>query len=143
MAIIPAGPDHVAVLTDLALQLHGEFRDQLPRFDYWAASESIKASVLQPFSCIDLECRGALLLVETPYWFSRDRGLFDLMFYVRPDARGSRLAVEMLDYGKRAADAHGLQLRIGTSLGDPEKRDRFFARHGFGRAGGSYVWGRP
>lgn len=74
------------------------------------------------------------------FYFSEENGAFDLLWYVRPDARGGTSGVRLLDsFIGWAKDKGVREVRLGVSTGvEVEKTDRVLRRLGFAHVGGSY-----
>lgn len=74
------------------------------------------------------------------FYFSEERGAFDLLWYVRPEARGGTAGVRLLDaFVGWSKDKGVREVRLGVSTGvDVEKTDRVLRRLGFSHVGGSY-----
>jgi GNAT superfamily N-acetyltransferase len=82
---------------------------------------------------------GILGVQEGEHWFSHGRFLADLVFYVAPCARASRIASHLLRAASEYATMRGLPLLMAVVNGeDVERKDKFYARHGFTRIGGVY-----
>ena len=60
------------------------------------------------------DLKAAVFMVIEPIWYSDDWHLLEYFNYVRPDARKSTLAQDLLEYGKRCADDIGLDFTCGV-----------------------------
>jgi hypothetical protein len=88
------------------------------------------------------EVAGAHVLQEDTPWFSSEPALYDLMFYVKPQARKSRAAASLIDAAKALAEARKRPLFICVTSGvDIARKDLFMRRRGFQPRGGFYSWG--
>jgi hypothetical protein len=56
----------------------------------------------------------AIFMVIEPIWYSDDFQLLEYFNYVRPDARKSHFAQDLLAYGKRCADDLGIDFLCGV-----------------------------
>ena len=76
----------------------------------------------------------------TEYFFSREKGAWDAIFYVRPQKRGGRTALRLLGEFKTWARLAGAKsLWLGTALGINSVRLRSFYLHlGMTEIGGIY-----
>lgn len=93
----------------------------------------------------DGDIRGALILDDTPPWWSSSPALFEAGFYIDPKFRkGTRAAADLLDAGKAIASDLGVPFFVTpmTSV-DLDLKDRFFKSRGFERIGGFYRWSGP
>lgn len=82
---------------------------------------------------------GVLAVQEGEHWYSHGKFLGDLVFYVAPCARASRIASHLLRAAVGYATMRGLPLLMAVVNGeDVERKDKFYARHGFSRIGGVY-----
>ena len=85
---------------------------------------------------------GILAVQEEEHWFSHGKFLGDLVFYVAPCARVTRIASHLLRSAVEYATMRGLPLLTAVVNGeDVERKDKFYARHGFTRIGGVYSRG--
>jgi hypothetical protein len=60
------------------------------------------------------DLKAAIFMVIEPIWYSDDWQLLEYFNYVRPDARKSHYAQDLLAYGKRCADEIGLDFTCGV-----------------------------
>lgn len=82
---------------------------------------------------------GVLGIQEGEPWYSHGRFLADLVFFVAPSSRASRIASRLLRAASDYANMRGLPLLMAVVNGeDVERKDKFYARHGFTRIGGVY-----
>jgi GNAT superfamily N-acetyltransferase len=85
---------------------------------------------------------GILALTEGTHWYSDEKFLGDLVFYVAPCSRTSRIASHLLRAATEYATMRGLPLMMAVVHGeDVQRKDNFYARHGFIRVGGVYSRG--
>lgn len=85
---------------------------------------------------------GILALTEGTHWYSNEKFLGDLVFYVAPSSRTSRIASHLLRSATQYATMRGLPLLMAVVHGeDVQRKDNFYARHGFSRIGGVYSRG--
>jgi GNAT superfamily N-acetyltransferase len=140
MILRRAGLGDLRAVFDLTVTFHDEF-PHLPPFDAVRAYSALKASVSADLMFIaDVgHPVGMLGLLVKDYWYSASLALWDLVFYVHPDHRGSRAAPLLIALAKREAESRKLPLVMATSAApDPARLDRFFERNGFTRIGGVY-----
>jgi len=85
---------------------------------------------------------GILALQEGEHWYSHGKFLGDLVFYVAPCARTSRIASGLLRSAVEYATMRKLPLLMAVVHGeDVARKDDFYARQGFDRVGGVYSRG--
>lgn len=60
------------------------------------------------------DLKAAIFMVIEPIWYSDSFHLLEYFNYVRPDARRSRYAQDLLAYGKRCADDLGIDFTCGV-----------------------------
>ena len=77
----------------------------------------------------------------SPFFFSTDAYLFDIVFYVRPEVRGGTTAPRLLRAFLAWGRSRGAkQARFGAATGiNPETADKFFLGMGFQRGGVLYT----
>ena len=83
---------------------------------------------------------GILALTEGTHWYSNEKFLGDLVFYVAPSSRTSRIASHLLRSATQYATMRGLPLLMAVVHGeDVARKDNFYERHGLARVGGVYL----
>ena len=83
---------------------------------------------------------GSIGGMSTSDWWSTDEYLGDLWFYVFPEHRKSNIAIKLvktfINYGKEVK----LKIKLGSVYsGDLKRKDSFFNRLGFVKAGSLYL----
>mgnify|MGYP003112240072 CR=1 FL=1 len=83
---------------------------------------------------------GSIGGMSTSDWWSTDEYLADLWFYVFPEHRKSSIAIKLvknfINYGKEVK----LKIKLGNVYsGDIKRKDDFFNRLGFVKAGSLYM----
>ena len=83
---------------------------------------------------------GSIGGMSTSDWWSTDEYLADLWFYVFPEHRKSSIAIKLvktfINYGKEVK----LKIKLGSVYsGDLKRKDSFFNRLGFVKAGSLYL----
>ena len=83
---------------------------------------------------------GSIGGMSTSDWWSTDEYLGDLWFYVFPEHRKSNIAIRLvktfINYGKEVK----LKIKLGSVYsGDLRRKDNFFNRLGFVKAGSLYL----
>jgi GNAT superfamily N-acetyltransferase len=84
---------------------------------------------------------GLIMGYSAPFFFSEERGVWDLAFYVRPERRGSRTALLLWQAFEAWAEGQGARmLWLVSSTGvRTAQTERFYAKLGLRRSGGAYV----
>ena len=73
-------------------------------------------------------------------WWSEQKHLSDIWFYVSPDKRNSRAAVKLVKCFIKIGKEIKMKVKLGHySSGDIERKDKFFDRLGFVKAGSLYT----
>lgn len=145
-----ATPSDVDEMVAMGRALH----DESPRYRHLPFSESrlrrlsgkMSGSLLAP-DCVFLvaEVDGVIagmmigLLVER--WFCDERFATDLTMYVKPEFRGSRAFVRLLEAFERWVDEQGVQdiaLGVSTEI-HPAETVRIYERRGYSLAGHTVV----
>ena len=93
------------------------------------------------FICLDGDdIVGVTMAKPTSYWFSRQKFLNEGVFYVAPEARGTKAASMLIDALKTLADRLELDLMLSTNTGNRLKaKERFFESKGLQRIGTMHV----
>jgi hypothetical protein len=60
------------------------------------------------------DLKAAIFMVIEPIWYSENFHLMEYFNYVRPDARRSTYAIDLLAFGKRCADDLGIDFTCGV-----------------------------
>jgi GNAT superfamily N-acetyltransferase len=113
--------------------------------DLEKAAQFTLLSILRHLTIIaeeDDKVVGALVLDDTPMWWTKAAALVEHGFYVDPDFRkGRRVAEQLLKAGKAIADDMGVALILTPLTAENvERKDRFYLMNGFKRIGGYYRW---
>ena len=89
---------------------------------------------------IDNKIVGSIGGVETSDWWSSEKYLADLFFFVYKEHRQSTIAVKLIksfmEIGKKA----NMKMKLGhVYSGDGDRKDKFYERLGFVKAGSLYT----
>lgn len=137
-------PAELKPVADLVLlRFYPEFAHHFPRPDV-EKTLTVLADTIRHGVVLVAERAGAFvgLVVARPTesWFSRELHLHEHVFYVVPEARASRAAVQLVRALRAIAAAAGLPLHMHVGSGaNVDRMDRFFERLGFQRVGGNYI----
>lgn len=142
MLIVNANPNVVPLLLPMLKRMHMESGLDLPPLD----EEKVLATLAYcspVFVAFEGDTPiGVLALKEVEHWFSRDKFLGDLVFYVDSAYRNSRAGYYLLRSAREYAIMAGLPLMMAVvDANDVDRKDQFFQRLGFLRAGGVYTVG--
>ena len=135
--------DAVAIL-QLLMAMHDESRLPLSPVDPGKALNAINHAISKGYVEVALQdgyIVGAIGGMTFQDWGSAEERFADLFFYIAPECRKSNAAKMLLrkfiDY---VVHKHGFKLKVGTVTGeDLERKDKFFGRMGFVRAGCAYI----
>jgi N-acetylglutamate synthase-like GNAT family acetyltransferase len=73
-------------------------------------------------------------------WWSEEKHLGDLWFYVYPDKRNSRAAIKLVKTFINIGKEINMKIKLGHFYsGDMERKDKFFDRLGFIKTGSLYT----
>ena len=73
-------------------------------------------------------------------WWSDERSLKDLWFYVQPENRKSTIAIKLVKNFIYSGNSAKLKITLGHVFsGDIERKDKFFERLGLTKAGSMYM----
>jgi GNAT superfamily N-acetyltransferase len=135
----------VTDLLRLLMDMHGASKLALPPVDMgkvlkgiWECDSTGVIFVAEQ----DGSIVGAIGLVLAEPWFSSETLLYDKFFYVKREHRASNAGDDLLSAAKKYASILGKPLNINHWFGeDIDRKDVYFRRKGFQRAGGIYVLG--
>lgn len=119
---------------------HQESRYKDLNYDPNKIEKLLLASLNHPdkiFFAYDSSFNGLILLQMGTQFFSDDKWAGDQAFYVTPNKRGTRLALELLELGAKWAKENGakeLVILHNAGLG-LESAEKFYTKHGFGLSG--------
>lgn len=112
-----AAPADEAEIMNLCLELHSE-NGQHP-VNMEKVRGMVQRCLLQQGGIIGVvgepgDIKGCICILIDPVWYSDQLQLLELFNFVRPDARQSGSAKQLILYGKKCADETGLDLMIGV-----------------------------
>lgn len=127
----------------LLVAMHSESPIALPAIHGAKALSAINQAIAEGHVEVALQdgyIVGAIGGLAFSEWYSIENRMGDLFYYVAPECRASQAAVLLIKEFTNAADIRGLGVKVGTVTGeDLEKKDKFFNRLGFRRAGSHYI----
>ena len=138
----------IATLVDLGRAIHGETRLSRFAFDATRVAAQFESILSPPRSdyCVLVAEKDAIGIVGgfwgqiSQYYFSDARVATNFIFYVRPEFRGTAVAVRLVHGFKQWANNRGAdEVCINMTSGiDMQRFDRFLRHMGFAHTGGNY-----
>ena len=136
-------------LLAMLYEMHAETPLDMAPINPNKTTERIVRAIAQGFVLIaeDADTKqiaGSVAIEESMDWWGDRKFFGDLWYYVKQAHRRTRAAVQLIDELKSALDEHapGHVLRMGVFYGkDIDRKDKFFIRHGFTKAGCYFVRG--
>ncbi len=137
----PATIDDLPRVLDMCLDMHQESRYSNYALDWKKIREQFVAIMNAPHGIFLITDNGFLLGAVAEYWFGPAKYAFELLLYVKPEARGSSEAPTLVKAYAAAAKALGaVDIHVENSTGyESEKVERLFAKLGFTRVGGNFI----
>tara|TARA_R100001224_G_C4007617_1_gene145021 strand:+ start:649 stop:1083 length:435 start_codon:yes stop_codon:yes gene_type:complete len=133
----------ISALALMLDQMHKETEIEVPKINSLKLINKINDLVHNGliFVCVkDNKIQGSIAGQICQDWWSEDKYIADTWFYVFKEQRKSDVAKKLLQtYIKTAKDAK-LKIRLGHIFsGDLNRKDKFFERLGFVKAGSIFV----
>ena len=133
----------ISALALMLDQMHKETEIEVPKINSLKLINKINDLVHNGliFVCVkDNKIQGSIAGQICQDWWSEDKYIADTWFYVFKEQRKSDVAKKLLQtYIKTAKDAK-LKIRLGHIFsGDLSRKDKFFERLGFVKAGSIFV----
>ena len=144
MEIRRANALDISALIHLIMKMHSEAEVKIPTLDVGKVTDSVvnamKVGVVVVAINEDKKLIGSIGGFAAEDWFSKEKLLGDLWFFVLKEFRktkaGMSLIKEFIKVGKEAK----LNIRLGhIYFGDIERKDNFYEKLGFVKAGCAYV----
>tara|TARA_R100000808_G_C2155393_1_gene167764 strand:- start:16969 stop:17409 length:441 start_codon:yes stop_codon:yes gene_type:complete len=144
MEIRRANALDISALIHLIMKMHSEAEVKIPTLDVAKVTDSVihalKVGVVIVATNDEKKLIGSIGGYAAEDWFSKDKVLGDLWFFVLEDYRktkaGISLIKEFINVGKEAK----LNIKLGhIYFGDIERKDNFYEKLGFVKAGCTYV----
>ena len=89
---------------------------------------------------IDNKIVGSIGGVETSDWWSSEKYLADLFFFVYKEHRKSTIAVKLIKSFMEIGKKTNMKMKLGhVYSGDGDRKDKFYERLGFVKAGSLYT----
>ena len=133
----------ISALTVMLNTMHTETEIEVPKINTMKLINKINDLVHNGliFVCVkDNKIQGSIAGQICQDWWSEDKYIADTWFYVFKEQRKSDVAKKLLQtYVKTAKDVK-LKIRLGHIFsGDIDRKDKFFERLGFVKAGSIFV----
>ena len=89
---------------------------------------------------VDGKIVGSIGGMETSDWWSTDKSLADLLFYVYKDFRNSTVAIKLIKKFMEIGKNANIKVRLGhIHGGDTDRKDNFYTRLGLVKTGSTYL----
>ena len=83
---------------------------------------------------------GSIAGVETSDWWSKEKYLADMWFFVYKEHRQSNIAVKLIKSFMQVAKKSEFKVKLGhVYSGDGDRKDKFFERFGLSKVGSLYM----
>lgn len=140
-----AAPHDIEALMGLGRQMHAEGAFNVHAMDEQKVRQAMLHCIDKQFASVSAGpdgLDGMLLGQASELWYSRAKCASDVLFYVRPDRRGSITAVRLVQAFVEWAHWTGAaEVQIAQSSGvRVEELHRLMTGMSFGHVGGVYKW---
>jgi GNAT superfamily N-acetyltransferase len=89
---------------------------------------------------VDGKIAGSIAGLETSDWWSNDKYLADMWFFVYKEHRKSNIAVKLVKSFMQVAKKSKFKVKLGhVYSGDGDRKDKFFERFGLSKVGSLYT----
>lgn len=142
MLVSEAKPTDILQIIDLLMDMYDEAKDHpFGKPDRVKIANALSQCTKFIVRDDDGILCGILALREGPWWFSTEKFLGDLVFYVSPAYRASRAAALLLSKAKDYARERQLPLMMSiVHPADLDRKKAFYLRAGFTPAGASFYY---
>lgn len=139
--IRPAKLTDLPRLCELAVNMHDESPFPLPPINADKLIKGLMRSTVIVWEVNDT-IGGFIALQEGEFWYSDERFVADLLFYVHPDHRKSKAGLSLLKAAQQYARIKELPLFMAPVNGvDVDRKDALYKRLGMRKLGGTYAYG--
>jgi len=143
MVIRKGSSDDMFSIRDILLEMHSETTLSVPSIDMEKLTYHILYALKHGYVFVAVlknKIIGTIGGFTTSDWWSEEKHLADIWFYVSPDNRkstaGRRLIKEFINVAKDAK----MKLKLGHAYsGDIDRKDKFYERLGFTKAGSLFT----
>jgi|TARA_R110002020_G_scaffold48763_7_gene139005 GNAT superfamily N-acetyltransferase len=133
----------ISPIISLLVGMHKETEIELDRIHPAKLAEAVTRTINNGVVFVAIENKriiGSIGGFESSDWWSDNRYLGDLWFYVHPKERKSKAAVKLLKRFLNFAKSNKLKAKVGHIYsGDLERKDKFYESLGLVKAGTVYV----
>lgn len=142
MSLRIATPSDATELIDMIVTMHTEAKFPIPPLDMDKVSGAISKAIQTGIVLVatkDKKIIGSIGGIVAEDWFSKNKVLGDLWFYVNKEERSSNTAVFLIKHFISAAKKAKLTVRLGhVYFGDLERKDKFYKKLGLTLIGQTY-----
>ena len=133
----------ISAIIYLLNMMHKETEIQIPKIHSQKLVDKINQLLHQGIVLVavqDNKVVGSIAGQISSDWWSEENYLTDAWFYVAKENRKSNIAKKLMQNFIKVAKEAKLKLRVGHIFsGDIERKDKFFERLGFVKAGSVYM----
>lgn len=133
----------ISAIIYLLTMMHKETEIQIPKIHSPKLVDKINQLLHQGIVLVavqDNKVVGSIAGQISSDWWSEENYLTDAWFYVAKENRKSNIAKKLMQNFIKVAKEAKLKLRVGHIFsGDIERKDKFFERLGFVKAGSVYM----
>ena len=123
--------------------MHKETEITVPPIDSYKITNKVNQVLHEGIILLATEenkLQGSIGGVIATDWWSSEKYLADIWFYVYPDARNSNVAKNLISDFIQIGKNTKMKVRLGHIFsGDLERKDKFYERLGMVKAGSTYV----
>jgi len=144
MEIRRANALDISAIIHLITQMHSEAKFDIPPLDITKVTDAVvyamKTGVVIVAINEEKKLVGSIGGVASDDWFSKEKVLGDLWFYVLEKWRNTKTALSLIKEFIKVGKEAKLKLKLGhIYFGDIERKDNFYEKLGFVKAGCTYV----
>jgi|TARA_R100001163_G_scaffold15097_1_gene13709 N-acetylglutamate synthase-like GNAT family acetyltransferase len=144
MHVRKAGILDISSLILLLAEMHKNVKLSIPKINSELLVDKISQAIHKGVVFVVLDdkniIKGSIGGMIGSDWWSEDKYLADLWFYVTPDYRKSNAASELVKNFMKVAKDSKIPVRLGHVFsGDIDRKDNFFSKLGLVKAGSIFV----
>ena len=144
MIVRRANLGDISALVFLLNRMHKETTSEIPKINTAKLVDKINQLLHTGVVLVGIDDNnnivGSIDGQKNTDWWADEEHIGDLWYYVIPDARKSTIAKKLLINFIKIVKEAKMKLRLGHVFsGDVGRKDKFYERHGFQRAGTVYV----
>jgi hypothetical protein len=123
--------------------MHSETVDEVPSIDSEKLTAAINNAIHKGFVLIyevDGKIAGSMAGLDSSDWWSTEKYIADLWFFVYKEHRASRAAITLVKSFMKIARDTNMKVKLGhVYSGDHERKDKFYKRLGLNKVGSLYT----